>query len=303
MQKELSTNCIGSLASRFIKDSGSEIIGEILSVFPNSLYIKTMNGELVFVTNRRLRSPITVNTESKVDFQEIVRPQDQVTLGEGEIHIGDSLSVNLNQNIPSVAQTTSHPRQLTITGPTLHLASVILMIIDNHLSVLDQVGIAHTGVSRFVSEGILPFRQSTDVKSFRNAAERIVGLGTGFTPSGDDLLGGFLATYNSFTQVTGRPPIALEFESLEDRTNWISAKLLDYMQREILDEQVSTLIDSSASQHSDTFILALETLLPRGHTSGIDILVGTLLALGLIYDVTRKDNVTAAIAKALSLLD
>jgi hypothetical protein len=141
------------------------------------------------------------------------------------------------------------------------------------------------------------------VKSFRNAAERIVGLGTGFTPSGDDLLGGFLATYNFFTQVTDRPPIALEFESLEDRTNWISAKLLDYMQREILDEQVSTLIDSSASQHSDTFILALETLLPRGHTSGIDILVGALLALGLIYDVTRKDNVTAAIAKALSLLD
>jgi hypothetical protein len=73
------------------------------------------------------------------------------------------------------------------------------------------------------------------------------------------------------------------------------------MQRQILDEEVSALIESSASQGSD-FILALETLLPRGHTSGIDILVGALLALGLIHDIARKDDVTTLIAKDLRLL-
>ena len=71
MQKELGATSLGSLAAQVIKNSESEIVGEIVSVFPNSLYIKTTKGELVFVTSRRLRSPITVNIESKVDFQEI----------------------------------------------------------------------------------------------------------------------------------------------------------------------------------------------------------------------------------------
>jgi uncharacterized protein DUF2877 len=303
MHKELSANDLGSLAAQILKEAArSEIVGEIVSIFPNSLYIKTTNGELIFVTGRQLRSPVTVNIDPRIDFSQIVRPQDKVSLDEDELHLGESLSVKLSQATPCIAHTTSRPHHLAITEATLHLASLILMMIDNNLSVLDQAGIAHTGVSKFVSEGIFAFRRSKDVNLFRNAAKRIVGLGTGFTPSGDDLLGGFLATYNYFTQVTSRQTINLGFESLENRTNWISAKLLDYMQREILDEQMSMLIESSASQGSDTFILALETMLPRGHTSGIDILVGALLALSVIHDIARNDDVTTVIAKNLSLV-
>jgi hypothetical protein len=86
------------------------------------------------------------------------------------------------------------------------------------------------------------------------------------------------------------------------RTSWISAKLLDYMQRQVLDDQVATLIDSAAAHDSDTFVLALETLVPRGHTSGIDILVGVLLALGIIHDLSKDEEITRIVAKRLGLL-
>jgi hypothetical protein len=290
------------MAAQILKDATtSEITGEIVSVFPNSLYIKAAKDELIFVTSRQLRSPITLNVDSTTNFTQIVRPQDRVSLREGEICLGESLSVNLSRATRFSTQTASHVHELAITEPTLYLASRILMIIDNDQSVLDQAGLAHVGVSRFVSDGVLPFRSSNDVNLVRDAALRIVGLGTGFTPSGDDLLGGFLATYNSFTHLTGRQTIHLEIDSLEIKTNWVSAKLLDYMQRQILDEEVSKLMCSSASQGSD-FTLALETLLSRGHTSGIDILVGVLLALGLIHDITRKTDVTTVIVKNLRLL-
>jgi len=129
-----------------------------------------------------------------------------------------------------------------------------------------------------------------------------VGLGGGFTPSGDDLLGGFLATYNSFAQQKGGQIVLLNFDLIESKTSWISAKLLDYMQRRVLDDQISELIRSAASSDTDSFIVALETLLPRGHTSGIDILVGVILALSLTYDIQSKTNETRAVADRLGLL-
>ena len=302
MHKELNAIYLGSLAAQILNEAArSGIVGEIVSVFPNSLYIRATDGELLFVTSRQLRSPITLNLDSTTDFIKTVRAPDRVYLGDGGIRLGESISVTLSRATRFTIQPTSRVHELAISEPTLYLASLILMIIDNDLSVLDQAGLAHVGASKFVSDAVLPFRGSDDVNLVRDAALRIVGLGAGFTPSGDDLLGGFLATYNSFTHLTGRQTIHLQIDSLEIKTNWVSAKLLDYMQRQILDEEVSTLIESSTSQDSD-FILALETLLPRGHTSGIDILVGVLLALGVIHDIARETDIATAIVNNLRLL-
>jgi len=194
LHKDLGAISIGSLAAQSLKsNSGSETVGEIVSVFPSSLYIKTANGELVFVTGRGLKSPITVNLESRIDLTRTVRPQTQVISTERGIRLGASLSVDFGRANLFTSQTTSRVHQLAITKPTFYLASLILMIIDNNLSVLDQAALAHEGASKFVSKGVLPFLQTNDMSALQDAAESIVGMGTGFTPSCDDLLGGFLA--------------------------------------------------------------------------------------------------------------
>ena len=150
-------------------------------------------------------------------------------------------------------------------------------------------------------DGVLPLRHSSTEGRFKDAAFRIVGLGSGFTPSGDDALGGFLAAYNSLAPTIGRSRISLPFVSLETKTSWISAKLLDYMQRLILDDQICRVIDSAAEGSEDALVLALETLLPRGHTSGIDISAGVVLALSLIRDVAFEEEETESIANMLGL--
>jgi len=302
LQKELSATCIGSLAAYALRvDSGSEIVGEVVSVFPSSLYIRTTNRELVFVTGRQLKSPITLNVDSRTDFSQIVRPQDRVSASESGVCFGESLSIGLSGATTCETQTTPHVHKLAITSAALHLASLILMIIDNDQSILDQSAFAHAGASKFVSDGVLPSIRTNDMSALLSAAQKVVGLGTGFTPSGDDLLGGFLATYHWFTPPIDWRRIDLSFEALEKRTHWVSAKLLDYMQRQILDEQVNAIIESATLPDDDSFLLAFQTLLPRGHTSGIDILVGALLAFGLIHDIATKDNTTSMVAKNLRL--
>ena len=302
MQTSLSASCVGKLAARSLASARSGTVGEILSVFPTSFYVKTADSDLVFVTNRQFRSPITLNLDSKMNLQQIIKPQESVSVLENGIRIGESIQIDLR----SAAQYSElqGPRidQYALVKEALYRGSLILMIIDNQLSVLDQAGLAHVEAAKFVSNGVLALRRSDDVDALRRAAHGLVGLGMGFTPSGDDLLGGFLATYNSFAHVVNHKTINLEFDALISRTSWLSAKLLDYMQRQVLDDQVATLIDSATAHDSDTFILALETLLLRGHTSGIDMLVGVLLALGIIHDLSEDVEITRNVANRLGLL-
>ena len=302
MQTRLSASCVGRLAARSLASARSGTVGEILSVFPASFYVKTADSDLVFVTNRQLRSPVTLNLDSKTNLQQIIKPHESVSILENGIRIGESVQIDLRSAAQCDEQQRPRIDQYALAKETLYHSSMILMIIGNQLSVLDPASLAHGGAAKFVSNGVLAFRSSDDVNALCRAAHGIVGLGMGFTPSGDDLLAGFFATYNSFAHVVSHKTINLGFDALLRRTGWISAKLLDYMQRQVLDDQVATLIDSAATHDSDAFVLALETLLPRGHISGIDILVGVLLALAIIHDLSEDTEITRIVANRLGLL-
>jgi len=295
---------IGSLAAQILTDADSEIIGQVLNTFSKSFYVKTLGGELLFVTNHPLKSPITVNIEHTIGLDQLVKPLDEVRLRGRAIHAGGMcIDLEATSRCQSEAGEPNRSgfRPTEIPG-ALRTASLVLRIVDTSLSVLDPRSLAHAGIAKFVDEGILPFRLDDTQKPFSEAALKIVGLGSGFTPSGDDTLGGFLAAYNSLAPTIGRSLVLLDFRTLRNRTSWISARLLDYMQRLVLDEQMRSLVDSAARGDADALILALETLLPRGHTSGVDISTGAVLALSLLLDIAFDKQETEAIAASFGLL-
>ena len=303
MSITLRANCVGSLAAKAFLDADSKIIGQVLNTFSNSFYMRTLNGELIFVTNRSLRSPITMNLDTTCNLEQLVKPTEPVRVKGKELHLGTDKIIELST--ASLYQDRAKPAselgpEFAKIGKSLRLISFVLSIIDTRQSVLDPHALAHLGIVDFVSDGVMPLRRPGTERRFREAALKIVGAGSGFTPSGDDTLGGFLATYNSYVRTIGRAPFLLDSQLLEEKTSWISANLLDYMQRLILDEQLQRLIDS-ANKNEDNLVTALETLLPRGHTSGIDIAVGAILALSLIRDVAFDKEDTEIIARALGL--
>lgn len=304
MRTLLHANSMGSLAASAIPTAGAEsIVGSIVIAFPNSFYVKTIKDELIFITNRQLKSPITINLDSSATLEQIVKPLQPVSVVAKEIHLGDTATIDIS-TIPhnnTSSPENSFAQQFKLTQETLNLSSAVLAIINTSQSVLDPNGFAHEGIKDFVRNGIIPLREVEKQERFIEAAMKIVGLGSGFTPSGDDVIGGFLSTYNSFTDNVNRGKIILDLDLVQQRTNWISAKLMDYMQHQVLDDHIQQLIRSAESGSESEFVIALETLLPRGHTSGIDISVGALLATCLISDLKMNERGTERITKRIGL--
>jgi hypothetical protein len=298
----LRAKSVGSLALRALSRGGSAVVGTVVNAFANSFYARTGKDELLFFTNHSIRSPITVNLDTKSDLETLVTPLQSLTVKGKQILVGTDTTITLDAALlydDTTEQSSEANLDFSMIRKSFRIVSVILGIIDTSQSVLDPHAIAHNSVVEFASDAVMSLLRPGGEERFRQVAMRIVGLGSGFTPSGDDTLGGFLAVYNSFASAIGRAPILLDLHAMEERTSWISAKLLDHMQYVILDEQVRALIDSVINE--DALVLAFESLLPRGHSSGIDISVGAILALGIIHGISLNDRRTRTIADELGL--
>lgn len=118
--------------------------------------------------------------------------------------------------------------------------------------------------------------------------EAVVGRGPGATPSGDDILTGIVLTLLHTTTGEQREHVLAAGESLvataTDRTTTISAALLAQAALgrapESVTEAITTLLRPASNQ--DKRLAAVRLLTKRGHTSGVDILVGILLTILLI---------------------
>jgi hypothetical protein len=247
-----------------------------------------------------MASPITINVAGNRNFEELTTHNSPVTLAEDRVLVGENVAIRL------AAAQLYEPQPLTIgkisvNHNTLRRVAFILGVLDVNLSVLDPKGITQSESKRFARTMALPLREPSSHGRFEREALALVGLGTGFTPSGDDLLAGFLATWNTLAGVVGRAKIFLSFNLLTGRTSWISAKLLDYMQRQLLDSQLAHLIDLTALGSEDEFLLAIEGLLSRGHTSGLDLSTGLTIALSLIMDISAHTQNTEGLLNQLGL--
>ena len=304
LRTRLKATCIGSQAARALAEENQNPIATVVNTFPNSFYARTFDDELLFVTNRSLKSPITINLDSTSNFQQLVKPLEQISVQGSEVLVGAGIYIDLGEAAdfaPQADFSAVGSTQLTQIRGALDAITLILRIINTEGSVLDKRGLTHKAATEFVQRGIISLRTSGSDR-FREAAEDLVGLGSGFTPSGDDMLGGFLSAYNSLAENIGRQKVLLNLDLLKRKTNWISAKLLDYMQRLVLDQQVSRMIGSAASGNGDELILATESLLPRGHTSGIDISVGASLGFGIAQDIALNTKRTEILAQKLGLI-
>lgn len=298
----LHANQIGSLAAQALNSGEESTVGQVIATFPNSFYVKTRDDQLLFITNRSLRSPITVNVVYSGRFTDIVKPLEPVYLHDRRL-CNSNLSIEFT-SIPGEEENVfvdKDPYYLKLMESSI-LLSTILNVIENTGSVLDQNQfMVHDSIGGFVRHGLLPLRNKGIPSEFAVAASKIIGLGPGFTPSGDDFLLGFLIIYNSLSPAIARTPIYLEFKQLAGRTNWISAKLVDYAQHLQVDDQLLRVIRSMSTAHGDT-VTALEALIPRGHTSGIDIATGAVLGLSVVCDIALEQRTTEVIAAKLGFL-
>ncbi|MEV7631262.1 DUF2877 domain-containing protein [Microbacterium sp. NPDC089318] len=120
------------------------------------------------------------------------------------------------------------------------------------------------------------------------AAERLLGLGEGLTPSGDDVLTGlaFTAAHPGLDLTALLAPLRTATASADRRTTVLSEVTL----RAALDgrarRRMHDLIDALIADDEPALRSAISRTAEIGHTSGFDILTGVRLALEVVL-VTR----------------
>jgi len=126
-----------------------------------------------------------------------------------------------------------------------------------------------------------------DAGLFEHAWDTLTGLGPGLTPSGDDLLVGFLSIQHKFNSPIKRwvytPGVIDHIVRKNDhKTTSISAQFLKCASNGLFSEQLMHVIDSIVTRnqaHKKKRYSALDDFLRWGHTSGTDTMVGVLMGL------------------------
>ncbi len=134
--------------------------------------------------------------------------------------------------------------------------------------------------------------EAKQIKAFEQAALRVLGLGNGLTPSGDDFLGGvFFALHHARHMVckphtdwlVGLPALQANIRlACEVSTNPISAALLADNMAGNSFGQLHDMLDALESNDSRFIVTSREALLGVGSSSGADMLAGLLLALTIL---------------------
>jgi hypothetical protein len=125
--------------------------------------------------------------------------------------------------------------------------------------------------------------QANDLAAFEVAALRVLGLGHGLTPSGDDFVGGILFALHHAPRAqwqSAMPGLHQRIRTAAARaTNVISAALLDDLMRGASYGALHSLLAALQSNNALRIGSATTQLLRLGASSGADMLAGLLLAL------------------------
>lgn len=264
---------VGELA---IEQMRSPIEGKVTRVFRRSAYVETGQG-LILLLQGGLRSPITVNLGTEVNIEGLLAPGSSCCLGEETMRFDafsiekDGAAVYRSSLLDGLEIDIAAGRELARGAAALRLLYGVSP------ASLDLVG--SDQFRGFIASAIRPLcrGESKAAYSTRNYLP-LIGMGSGFTPAGDDFVSGFVAAFNFVARSLGWMEIRLPWRDIAVRTVPESARLIDYAQRGQADEDLSRLIISATVGDHTSFWNSLLDVAQRGHTSGIDLSLGVILA-------------------------
>lgn len=139
----------------------------------------------------------------------------------------------------------------------------------------------HLAGARF--DAIRTALEDNNIKAFEAAALRVIGLGLGLTPSGDDFVGSILFALAHAPRADWLPHMPALSRNIRTaastRTNAISAALLDDLIQGASYGALHEMLNALQSRARPRIKLAMQNLMGLGASSGADMLAGLLLTL------------------------
>jgi hypothetical protein len=268
---------VGELAARFIARLGR---GEVTRVFQRSAYVRT-GGDYFLLHWGDLKSPMAVNMAYEPGGRPLLEPGEGCSLGGRRVGF-ESWTVDANEAEVHRSGLTRRrrialPEERDVVKGMAMLKSLYDAYPSGSTLPYDEA------VKSFALETLVPFAKRRGVRVYEQMRYLpMIGRGGGFTPAGDDFVGGFLATFNCFARCTRARQISISLRLLVGRTVPESAALLSYASKGYVDEPFERLILGVLGGRA--FFDDLLEVAHRGHTSGIDASLGVVLAGAALSD-------------------
>lgn len=140
-----------------------------------------------------------------------------------------------------------------------------------------------SAINRYLSQFQIAYQQQ-DIKSAVEILTKLIGLGIGLTPSGDDFLCGFISVFHRFNRnETEFFKLLKEQIKLHlNNTNPISARFIDCALENHFSQATLEFFRLSPTTPSN-IIQLLDSFEAIGHSSGMDTLFGIYYACNLLF--------------------
>src|SRR5215217_5319296 len=284
--------CIGGI-HRNISCSAEGLFGTVMNVFDKAVNIKTNEDKLLVISVGTVRSPLTINVGSLMDGSSPDFSFNSSFLDIVHIRVGKCV-ILVNKPI--------HFFENDILKLKVHKLEKFIDYRQMLFSVLRECAFSQRAGCLLnpdiTTEGLLPkflnsiqedkgdidIRSAMFTDKLSSCFLELCGRGPGFTPAGDDFVGGILAVLNWIrTSLKIGCPIVPgpEYRKL---TTWTSFKLMECNARGLVDIEVQDLINSVAKGDVLQYIDSVRLISKRGHTSGIDFATGATVGLYLAID-------------------
>jgi len=287
---------VGSYALKILKDGA---VGEVHSTFERAFNV-LISGELVGIARRDVpNGPFNIITdvEPNDSMQSLVDKGERIRVDGDLITFGKELTISLNgAEVWRPKHGVKKPIDIELAKHNLSLVKVqgswrkegfgqLVLHVENMISgaqfndrQLNQVSRSGLPNIKYLVSAV----KSGDLELVRQSAKNLVGLGPGLSPSGDDLLAGFMVglrwTVNSFNgDVNCVDEINRTIAHVAEGTTMLGKQLLIRAAAGEVNEAVEGLLKAILAGQIEEVRTATEKVLAIGETSGVDSIVGILL--------------------------
>lgn len=289
-------------------------LGRVEQIYNHGFHITSPNAGLIYFQGEKwLQSPFSIALDVEVDrwmSTVSLSTGDDLFITRGRIYSSTNRDVLFSIYDPKVvdlrlsAAPDSRDRQAMGAQVREIVGRVLLKgRSDGLLRVLEMLGESRSELnspagmnekpnlwSRSALPGVTDLMKSSvnnDPGLFEKACDTLIGLGPGLTPSGDDLLVGFLAIQYRFASPIRKWLYASRLINRiigkqKGRTTMVSFQFLKCAAEGRFSETLLKVVDgvmSSDHVHEETYYHVIDDFLSWGHTSGTDTLVGVVVAL------------------------
>jgi len=259
------------------------------------IFLKGHPYGLIFLSNEMFRGPLTINFDpmTRMDFKGIeIGSTAEYRLNVGLVFEQLNLRLIINDQLPW------RPGSFILNGGSLGIWKH-LDLLGGWLRSATQIGsFAHTCSSVALNKepgdkasarlfqlvkDLVGAIKETDPQFFQGAARKLIGLGTGLTPSGDDFLSGMALAIARYSPVL---PFLSKYSPLfeelipiiEEKTTLISSELYKIALLGSADERIIGAFDSVIRNNMEKNDVILP-ISEWGSSSGFDMMSGLYLLM------------------------